>query len=147
RARWYDPKTGDFTTEDPDGFGAGQANLGEYVGNHPTNGSDPSGLFEMFGQTYLMPWDSGARWDVGMNFASHARDYVADHGTQLIESGADAGASAMMAGGGYVYSQTQAAGQAISDWGNSASSALSSWWSSAAPTMKSINDTAVNVLG
>ena len=44
RTRFYDPKAGLFIQEDSKGFGAGDANLTRYVGNGPTNGSDPSGL-------------------------------------------------------------------------------------------------------
>ena len=44
RARMYDPAAGAFTGEDPIGFGAGDSNLRRYVGNGPTNASDPSGL-------------------------------------------------------------------------------------------------------
>ena len=41
--RWYDPHTGGWESEDPKGFGAGDANLARYVGNMPTNAVDPSG--------------------------------------------------------------------------------------------------------
>jgi len=44
RHRWYDARTGTFTTQDPKGFAAGDANLYRYVGNSPTNDVDPSGL-------------------------------------------------------------------------------------------------------
>jgi RHS repeat-associated protein len=44
RARWYDPATGRFISQDPIGFEAGDANLYRYVGNGPTNFVDPSGL-------------------------------------------------------------------------------------------------------
>jgi RHS repeat-associated protein len=46
RARWYDPKTGRWTSQDPLGFDAGDADLYRYVGNSPTNANDPSGLDE-----------------------------------------------------------------------------------------------------
>ncbi len=44
--RWYNPETGQWTTVDPLGFGAGDANTRRYVGNHSlleidTNGLDP----------------------------------------------------------------------------------------------------------
>ena len=42
RARYYDPKTGRFLTEDPIGI-AGGLNLYAYVGNDPINRRDPSG--------------------------------------------------------------------------------------------------------
>jgi len=44
RARYYDPSTGRFASEDPLGFAAGDTNLYRYVGNLPVNSTDPSGL-------------------------------------------------------------------------------------------------------
>jgi RHS repeat-associated protein len=44
RARYYDPTTGRFLTQDPTGFAAGDSNLYRYVNNDPTNETDPSGL-------------------------------------------------------------------------------------------------------
>ncbi|WP_162006893.1 RHS repeat protein, partial [Roseimaritima sediminicola] len=46
RARWYDPTTGRWLSQDPIGFAAGDANLYRYVGNGPTTRIDPSGLQE-----------------------------------------------------------------------------------------------------
>src|SRR5262249_32850290 len=43
RARWYDPTTGRFQSEDPMGFAAGDANFYRYAGNDPTGVTDPSG--------------------------------------------------------------------------------------------------------
>jgi RHS repeat-associated protein len=43
-ARWYNPTTGTWQTQDPLGFAGGLANLRQYVGNNPTNLSDPTGL-------------------------------------------------------------------------------------------------------
>ncbi len=43
RARWYDPATGLFMSQDPIGFAGGDANLSRYVFNAPTNFTDPSG--------------------------------------------------------------------------------------------------------
>jgi RHS repeat-associated protein len=42
-ARWYDPLTGRFLSEDPLGLGPDE-NRFRYVGNGPTNRTDPSGL-------------------------------------------------------------------------------------------------------
>ena len=42
--RWYDPNLGKWISQDPIGFAAGDANLYRYVGNGPTNATDPSGL-------------------------------------------------------------------------------------------------------
>jgi RHS repeat-associated protein len=44
RARYYDPKTGRWTSQDPVRFTAGDANLYRYVKNVPTLLVDPSGL-------------------------------------------------------------------------------------------------------
>ena len=44
RARYYDPATGRFLSEDPIGFGGGDVNLYRYVFNNPANFTDPSGL-------------------------------------------------------------------------------------------------------
>jgi RHS repeat-associated protein len=43
--RYYNPQTGEWTTKDPSGFRAGDANLYRYVGNDATNATDPTGLF------------------------------------------------------------------------------------------------------
>jgi len=45
-ARDYDPYIGRWTARDPAGFGGGQSNLYEYVGNDPVNAFDPTGLRE-----------------------------------------------------------------------------------------------------
>jgi RHS repeat-associated protein len=42
--RVQDPGTGRWTSQDPLGFGAGDADLDRYVANDPIEGSDPSGL-------------------------------------------------------------------------------------------------------
>ena len=42
--RWYDSKTGSWVSEDPIGFNGSDANLYRYVGNSPTNTTDPLGL-------------------------------------------------------------------------------------------------------
>ena len=44
RARWYDAAAGRFLSEDPIGFGGGDANLYRYVGNRPAIATDPTGL-------------------------------------------------------------------------------------------------------
>ena len=46
RARWYDPFTGKFTTEDPIGLTAGDPNFTRMVGNNVLNATDPSGLYQ-----------------------------------------------------------------------------------------------------
>jgi RHS repeat-associated protein len=48
RARYYDPTLQRFLSEDPDGFSSGDLNLYRYVGNNPTNFTDPSGRLAWF---------------------------------------------------------------------------------------------------
>jgi RHS repeat-associated protein len=43
RARYYDPQSGRFISEDPKGFNAGY-NFYEYAGGNPIQGTDPEGL-------------------------------------------------------------------------------------------------------
>jgi RHS repeat-associated protein len=45
RARYYDPATGRFLSEDPLRFDAGTANFYAYVGNDPIGKTDPTGKF------------------------------------------------------------------------------------------------------
>ena len=45
RARYYDPRIGQFISEDPSGFEAGDPNLRRYVENSPTNRVDPTGMY------------------------------------------------------------------------------------------------------
>ena len=44
RARYYDPTTARFLTEDPIGFSSGDINVYRYSFNGPVNLDDPSGL-------------------------------------------------------------------------------------------------------
>jgi RHS repeat-associated protein len=56
QARWYDPSTGRYMSEDPTGFSAGDANLYRYVFNDPTNLVDPTG--EVIGWSGITPMQS-----------------------------------------------------------------------------------------
>jgi RHS repeat-associated protein len=49
RARYYDYAIGRWVSEDPAGFRAGDSNLYRYVGNGPTNRTDPAGLQDLSG--------------------------------------------------------------------------------------------------
>jgi RHS repeat-associated protein len=54
RARYYDPTTGRWISQDPTGFDAGDGNLYRYVSNTPVDFSDASGL-----QAVQNPWRNG----------------------------------------------------------------------------------------
>jgi len=60
-ARYYCPAAGTWTSQDPIGFGAGSANLYEYVGNDPTNATDPTGLVRVVMELY---YDASAAEDL-----------------------------------------------------------------------------------
>jgi RHS repeat-associated protein len=71
RARYYDANTGRFLSEDPLGFAAGDTNLSRYVGNGPTNYTDPTGLiFPWIGEDVspkpldIIRDERGRRWQV-----------------------------------------------------------------------------------
>ena len=60
RARWYDPVSGKWMSEDPIGLAAGDVNVTRFVGNGVLNASDPSGLIVAdHGPAYPGPSGSG----------------------------------------------------------------------------------------
>jgi RHS repeat-associated protein len=65
RARYFDAAIGQWASEDPLGFDAGDANLRRYVGNKSTFAVDPSGLDEFYlmgdsREELLADWDGGS---------------------------------------------------------------------------------------
>ena len=68
RARWYEPKSGRFLSEDPIGLEGGINPYG-YAGADPINGSDPSGL------DGFNPCPSGYELDENGNHTDSWRDY------------------------------------------------------------------------
>jgi len=65
RHRDYSPTTGRWTTQDPLGFAAGDANLYRYVGNTPTLLVDPSGNLAWFVAVPLVMSVGGFTWLTG----------------------------------------------------------------------------------
>jgi RHS repeat-associated protein len=53
-ARWYDPNTGSWISRDPGGFAMGDANLSRFVGNEPSDWTDPTGLEKAVGMPQNM---------------------------------------------------------------------------------------------
>ena len=76
RARWYDPSTGRFLSQDPIGFAAGDANLYRYVGNQVTNAIDPSGLVII----WVDGIDTGKNNTHAQSVAKGIRDYAKANG-------------------------------------------------------------------
>jgi RHS repeat-associated protein len=68
-ARYYDPATGRWTTQDPMGFGAGDANLYRYVGNDATNAVDPTGTIGVFIDGYA--YEQGDNTIIGAIYAAY----------------------------------------------------------------------------
>ena len=64
-ARYYDPNTGRWISQDPLGFDAGDSNLYRYVNNRPTVQTDPSGL--QVGPNYGPNYNAQEQQAFGMN--------------------------------------------------------------------------------
>ena len=62
---WYDPTMGKWLTDDPVGFADGDCNLYCYVGNSPTNGTDPRGTDTPLWQRGVSPRSRGRRYPYG----------------------------------------------------------------------------------
>ena len=84
KARWYDPISGRFISQDPIGFSAGDANLYRYVSNSPGNAVDPDGMDELAvnrrkglqdGSLSVIKGFRGHEYVVGNNLASKAAGY------------------------------------------------------------------------
>lgn len=69
RARYYSPSLQRFISEDPIGFSGGDKNLYAYVGNSPTNFTDPSGNIAAAGLLLICAEGAlmGAAFDAGLN--------------------------------------------------------------------------------
>jgi|GEM_PF-1677267 len=108
RARYFGPDTGRFTQEDPIRFAAGDSNLYRYVGNSPTNATDPTGKWLMvIGVIGLIATEWGAIyggnhgppgewerfipfWGPGRAAGDHLRNRQWEHvGMNLAEIGMD----------------------------------------------------------
>ena len=79
-ARTYNPATGNWGQIDPASFTAGQSNLYQYVGNNPTDGTDPNGLWKItrdnrlpLAQAVSLPGDSF--FSLGLQIGLNGRDF------------------------------------------------------------------------
>ncbi len=75
--RWYDPVSGTFTKPDDAGFTAGDVNLYRYVGNGPTNATDPSGLAE------YSPWKP---WTYDWDYWNDVKGASTGFGKTIVRS-------------------------------------------------------------
>jgi RHS repeat-associated protein len=62
RARYYDPTTGRFLSEDPLELGGGSVNFYKYVHNNPVNSTDPTGFFPAGQDKWWGHNDPNFRW-------------------------------------------------------------------------------------
>jgi RHS repeat-associated protein len=69
-ARVYDPESGRWMSQDPEGFSAGDSNLYRYVNNSPTNATDPSGM------DYLTTESGEVRWTNYSCLRGGGRSYI-----------------------------------------------------------------------
>ncbi len=76
RARYYNPITGRFLSEDPIGF-AGGINFYTYTDDSPTNLIDPSGEFVIYGNWCGPDWTGGR---VEQYYPSHDLPFTVVHG-------------------------------------------------------------------
>jgi A nuclease of the HNH/ENDO VII superfamily with conserved WHH len=72
----YDPGIGRWLTEDPIGFSAGDDNLYRYVGNAPTDSTDPSGL-EHLPSSERGTWVEGSRGNGVFEYNNSAQNQAA----------------------------------------------------------------------
>ena len=79
----YDPTVGRWLSQDPIGFKGGDPNLYRYVGNSPTNATDPSGLVET--SVFDIPVAAGAGLvQGGANLVNGLQDTVIGLGNLVI---------------------------------------------------------------
>ena len=85
RARWYDPGSGRFISQDPIGFSAGDVNLYRYVGNAPGDATDPEGLSPW---DYFHPWAAvQGLWEGGVNIGTGLYNFGSETALGAIDIG------------------------------------------------------------
>ena len=85
RARWYDPGSGRFISQDPIGFSAGDVNLYRYVGNAPGDATDPEGLSPW---DYFQPWAAvQGLWEGGVNIGTGLYNFGSETALGAIDIG------------------------------------------------------------
>jgi RHS repeat-associated protein len=98
RARWYEPKTGRFLSEDPIGL-AGGINLYRYAGNDPVNKADPRGLCTGSLAPVCMAGAAGAIYGAYIGWTTY--DEVTSRGNRTFLGRANAVLGGAVLGGVY----------------------------------------------
>ncbi len=107
-ARWYDPASGSFISQDPLSFGGGDTNLSRYCGNSPTNYIDPSGMDgveKTYGEMTTQQYEAATEgMGPGQLAAFHAKNVFNDlfgfPEQRLVVPGGRHGAVGRVGGGG-----------------------------------------------
>jgi RHS repeat-associated protein len=99
RARYYDPRTGRFISQDPLGFDGGDVNLYIYAKNNPVLFSDPLGLWTLsLGVDVNAALGIGGGGGLAINFGFSKKDGFSFSLTGTAQGGAIAGAGAFAGG-------------------------------------------------
>jgi RHS repeat-associated protein len=118
-ARYYQPYTGRFISQDPSGFAGGDTNLYRYVGNAPTTATDPTGLYAVLGSGSLGQFNSSYGWEPSSSIADN-NYYSTTKSILDVNSGAITGGTAspvslgggLLGGNGYTGGSTLSSPQA-----------------------------------
>jgi RHS repeat-associated protein len=114
RARYYDPATSRWISQDPIGFAAGDQNLYRYVGNSSTNAIDPNGL-EIDWSAYTHFLTNPNEMDTGLRNLFYGSVAVGAGASLFLGVGA---ASAAFGGGTYGASGWLVGTGGMTGWGN-----------------------------
>ncbi len=114
RARYYDPATGRFISEDPLGFAA-DVNFYRYVHDNPANLTDPWGLCDSDNKCIprsRLPWNLRAQLAL-MSFASKKTGVTYFVGMQVSGTATGGGLMGVTAGASAVYATDPQGNQAL----------------------------------
>ncbi|HEX2050194.1 MAG TPA: RHS repeat-associated core domain-containing protein [Actinomycetota bacterium] len=110
RARYYEPASGRFVSEDPIGFGGGDVNLYAYVWSSPTNHTDPLGLCGWTDPFGCIGDGAQAVWDAGSDLVTAGRKTLGSIGDAI-----------------YNWSGWDEVGNFAAGWGDAASFGITYW--------------------
>jgi RHS repeat-associated protein len=88
--RWYDPKTGNWISEDPIGFGGDFSNIYRYARNSPTSRVDPSGLDDVLDAALVQGSDFYSYTVVALYYGNDPGNGIKSAKGCDLKAGADA---------------------------------------------------------